>query len=191
MAKTNNAELLRKMAIFTRRGMFGHGHGPGHGPGHGHGPGRCHGHGPGPDHCHGHGPGGHPDMEGCPRPPFGPGMGRGHHGGALARERLLVTLAEHEGGMRQKELSEIAGNRASAMSEMVAKLETDGYVRRKVDPSDKRATLVTLTELGEARAAEVADERDQMFADLFGCLNDEEKEQLNAILDKLLANLDE
>ncbi len=75
----------------------------------------------------------------------------------------------------------------SSMSEMISKLEHDGYVKRTVDPSDKRATLITLTELGEARAAELSDERNERFSRLFANLTEEEKEQLVTLLEKLTA----
>lgn len=188
MTHTNDAELLRKMMVFTRRAMAKE---AGGGP-----DGRCrrgmmdH-RGPRPPFEGG--------MHGGPRHPFDapmhdgprPHRGKGMHPRrmAFARERLLMEIAEHEEGIRQKELAKLAGTNPSSMSELIDKLETDGYVRRKVDPNDRRATLVTLTELGEARAAEISDERDAMFADAFSTLDESEKEQLNALLDKLIAGL--
>ena len=79
------------------------------------------------------------------------------------------------------------GINPSSVSEMISKLESDGYVKRTVDPDDKRATLVTLTELGEARTAELADEKKEMFKGVFDNLTDDEKEQLMALLEKLTA----
>ena len=75
----------------------------------------------------------------------------------------------------------------SSVSEMISKLENDGYVKRTVDPTDKRATLISLTELGEARAAELQDEKNEKLDKAFGNLTDDEKEQLIALLEKLTA----
>ena len=132
--------------------------------------------------------------EGCHRPggprhmpmPMGPGMPQPPHRPMLGRERLLVLIGRAEGGVHQKDLLEKVHIGAPAMSELINKLEDDGYIVRSVDPNDRRATLLTLTEKGQARAAEVEDERAEKFKSAFAALTDEEKETLSAILDKLL-----
>ena len=167
---------LTHMEMGGRRGCRGPHGGPGPGP---HGmPG-----GPGMGF---HGPHGMPG-EG----PMGPGphCPHGRHGfhRPLSRERLLVMIGSDPEGVRQKTLAENAGIGQSSVSELISKLESDGYVIRKVDPEDKRATRLFLTELGEARAAEVEDERKAMFEGIFAPLTEEEKAVLSGILDKLLA----
>ena len=87
--------------------------------------------------------------------------------------------------MRQKDLAEKIGNRPAAMSEAINKLEDNGYIERKVDESDRRATLIFLTEKGEARANEIRDQRERRFDRIFGCLTMEEKEQLLVLLRKM------
>lgn len=140
--------------------------------------------------------GGRPEMM-----PFGPDMeeGRGpvpmpHHRGRggrgerrapFARERALELLLDSEAGLRQKEIGEGLGINPSSTSEFVSRLEADGYVRRETDPADGRATRIVLSEMGRARAAELRDARDARFDALFGNLNDDEKRQLIALLDKL------
>ena len=158
-------------------GYHGHG-GPGHGPccGPGHGPHGPHGeHGP-----NGHGPHGGPH-----------GRGLGHHARAkirmLSRERILGILLEHEDGLRQKAIAEEMHIGPSSTSEFIDKLEQTGYIERRPDPDDGRATRIYLTEKGKARAYELEDERKERFAALFTALTDEEKEQLLALLDKLAA----
>ena len=69
--------------------------------------------------------------------------------------------------------------------EVISKLENGGYVRRTIDPEDKRATLIMLTELGEARTAELQDEKNDKLDKIFGNLSDDEKEQLIVLLEKL------
>ena len=64
--------------------------------------------------------------------------------------------------------------------EVISKLENDGYVRRTIDPEDKRATLIMLTELGEARTAELQDEKNDTLDKIFGNLSDDEKEQAHS-----------
>ncbi len=166
----NEADLMQKMEMFIHmnhraRAMHG-GCGPKHMP---HGP-----YGPG---CRQGGPR-HMPMPGMPVPPMPRPM--------LGRERLLVLIGKSEGGVRQKDLLEKVHIGAPAMSELINKLEDDGYIVRTVDPADRRATLLSLTEKGAARAAEVEDERALRFKSAFAALSAEEKEALSAILDKLL-----
>ena len=166
----NEADLMQKMEMFIHmnhraRAMHG-GCGPKHMP---HGP-----YGPG---CRQGGPR-HMPLPGMPVPPMPRPM--------LGRERLLVLIGKSEGGVRQKDLLEKVHIGAPAMSELINKLEDDGYIVRTVDPADRRATLLSLTEKGAARAAEVEDERALRFKSAFAALSDEEKEALSAILDKLL-----
>ena len=176
MENNINMELMKKMMVFTRKA---HGHRPPEPPfgEHGH----C-------DHRPPEPPFGEPGHHGHrpPEPSFG---GPGHHGfrPPLSRERLLVEMAECPEGIRQKDLMEKLHIGQSSTSELINKLEDDGYIERKVDESDKRATLLFLTDKGQARAAEVADERAAMFDDMFSKVSDEEKQTLSDLLDKLLA----
>ena len=94
----------------------------------------------------------------------------------FVRERLLIVADSYDGGVRQKDLVEELDISPAAVSELVSKLEKDEYVTREVDQSDKRATIIKLTDLGKARAAELADERNERFAKAFTALTDKEKE---------------
>lgn len=117
---------------------------------------------------------------GCRKGPAGP-MGRG-----MSRERLLTIISEYPEGIRQKDLAEAAGINASSASEVVSRLEDDGYLVRVIDESDKRATLLKLTEMGAVRAEEIRSERDSFLDELFGRLTEDEKQALSDLLDKLL-----
>ncbi len=122
-------------------------------------------------------------------------MGEGMHGRrcchkrhGMSRERLLVLISEYPDGVRQKELAERAGINASSTSEVVSRLEDDGYIKREIDPSDKRATILRLTEMGQVRAEEVRDERNEFLGEFFGRISEEEKEKLAEIVGKLMGN---
>ena len=109
----------------------------------------------------------------------------------FVRERLLIVADSYDGGVRQKALVEELDISPAAVSELVSKLEKDEYVTREVDQSDKRATLIKLTDLGKARAAELADERNERFSKAFAALTEKEKEQLLKLLEKLTADDEE
>ncbi len=109
-----------------------------------------------------------------------------HRRPPLAREHILFLISSFEGGVHQKELIERMHVNPSSMSEFIGKLEEDGYLKREVDPEDKRATLLSLSELGYARISELQDERSDRLNQLFGNLSQEEKEQLSLLLAKIL-----
>lgn len=109
----------------------------------------------------------------------------------FVRERLLVIADSYDGAVRQKTLVEELDISPAAVSELVSKLEKDKYVNREIDPDDKRATLIKLTDLGKARAAELADERNERFSKAFAALNAKEKDQLLKLLEKLTADDEE
>ena len=123
-----------------------------------------------------HGFEGHPDK-----------MKEGHGPGRpLPREFVLSILMDNgNAGMRQKDLAGKLGIGPAAMSEAIDKLEDNGYIERRVDETDRRATLIFLTEKGEARANEVRDQREHRFDRIFGDLTAEEKEQLLTLLKKM------
>lgn len=138
--------------------------------------------------------------------PFGPGMPPpppgmmppgAHHGhgcrpggpGMFPRERILaVVLEADDEGLRQKDIAEKLGINAPALTEQIDRLEAEHYLERCANPSDKRSTLVKLTEKGRARAYEVADEHQGRAATFCAALSEEEKDTLITLLDKLLAD---
>lgn len=118
--------------------------------------------------------------------PHEPRASRGpHRPPILSRERILTVLLEYEEGLRQKQLIERLLVNASSMSEFITRLEDNGYIERSVDPKDKRATLITLTEKGRARANELQDERSDTLKKYFAVLTDDEKTQLLCLLNKM------
>lgn len=106
----------------------------------------------------------------------------------LVRERLLTIIADAPDGIRAKDVAKQAGINQSSVSESLSKLEDDGYIKRTTDPADKRATLIFLTDLGQARANEIEDQQQEMFGHLFDNLTADEKAELARLLDKIINN---
>lgn len=173
----------RKTGMQMRRGPQGPEPGPGCEP-----PERM-GMGPGPElpgmRFMGHGPQVPPEFRG----PHGPeGHGPGMMRPPLSREFVLMLVAKKPEGIHQKEISEQMHINPSSVSELIDKLEDDGYLERRTDPSDRRATLLVLTEKGTARAAEVEDERSARIGGLFEQLSEAEKKTLNDLLVRLIGS---
>lgn len=64
---------------------------------------------------------------------------------------VLVQLSERPGGSaRVTELAAIMDHSQSRMSHAVGRLERSGWVRRELDPTDRRVVHVVLTDVGRA-----------------------------------------
>lgn len=111
-----------------------------------------------------------------PRRRFDPTRGKG---------RVLAMLKIKD-GLSTKELASVTGVRISSMNEILAKLEAAGLVERRPSETDKRVMLVYLTDAG--RAAEVEGAAD---LDMLAGFSQEELDQLDVILDKMIANAKE
>jgi DNA-binding MarR family transcriptional regulator len=70
------------------------------------------------------------------------------------QEALLLEL-DRTGPVIQAQLGEALGCEPPSVSLMTRKLEASGYVRRCTAAADKRASIVELTDRGEALAGEV------------------------------------
>ena len=101
---------------------------------------------------------------------------------------LLVPL-ERDGDQRCSALAGVAGIDVSVASRQLAVLERLGYVERRPDPQDGRASLLRLTADGaEALAAARALRSDWALTALAGW-DEAEARQLSGLLERLVADL--
>jgi DNA-binding MarR family transcriptional regulator len=70
------------------------------------------------------------------------------------QEALLLEL-DRTGPSNQAKLSDALGCTPPSVTQMAAKLETAGYIRRTAAPADRRAFVVELTDAGKALADQV------------------------------------
>src|SRR4051794_25224917 len=70
------------------------------------------------------------------------------------QEALLLELAR-TGPLIQAQLSEALGCEPPSVTLMTRKLESSGHVRRRAAPSDRRASVVELTDSGRALTEQV------------------------------------
>jgi DNA-binding MarR family transcriptional regulator len=77
------------------------------------------------------------------------------------QEALLLELAK-AGPQIQAQLGEALGCEPPSVTLMTRKLEASGHIRRRPAPSDKRASIVELTDRGR----ELADQVKQIWCDL-------------------------
>lgn len=106
-------------------------------------------------------------------------------GEKAGQARILSALLE-SGTVTQRELQDILEVRSGSLSEILNKVEADGFIKRSQSESDKRQLEVKLTEAGMEAAAKLTEERGHKSDELFSCLSDEEKQTLEELLNKLL-----
>jgi DNA-binding MarR family transcriptional regulator len=71
--------------------------------------------------------------------------------------QVLALLSEAPGRtLRMSELATGAGGSLPRLSQVIARLEQRGWVRRTADPADGRYTLATLTGHGQAKVTQAA-----------------------------------
>lgn len=106
------------------------------------------------------------------------------HGASSARLRLMMHIASR-GSVRSADLIEVFGFAPRTVTEAIDSLEADGLAERRPDPLDRRAKRIFLTAAGDA-VLKAIDPIRQKFADhLFAALNDQEQEQLTALVSRL------
>ena len=90
--------------------------------------------------------------------------------------------------MTQQDLQNLLGIQSGSLSEILAKLESSGFILRERDESDKRRVIVSITPLGieDLRKHEAVRLRRQ--AVLYDSLEPEEQEEMIRILTKLQKN---
>lgn len=111
-------------------------------------------------------------------------LGRGRQSGQ-SQGRILMILHQMGGATSQKELQEILQIRAASLSELLSKLEKNALITRSKEETDRRSSLIQLTEGGKAHIIDHAEARQRAAQTLFQCLTSEEQLQLAQLLTKL------
>jgi DNA-binding MarR family transcriptional regulator len=105
------------------------------------------------------------------------------------QEVLLLELAR-AGPMIQAQLSEALGCEPPSVTIMIRKLEASGYVRREPAPTDKRASIVALTDSGRAMAERVKELWCDLADEAVAGLPAETVAALPDILEAVIVNVD-
>ena len=110
-----------------------------------------------------------------------------HHTEEKGSQRRVLNLLSHRGPMTQKDLLDILCIRAGSLSELLSKLEAKGCIIKEKSETDKRNYNVSITEAGLQTLNELQQQyKDSMTALLVG-FPEEDKAELNRLLDKLNA----
>lgn len=106
--------------------------------------------------------------------------------GKFSQLRILTLIADRGGEISQRELMEILAVRSASVSEILAKVEAQGYVERRRSEADRRNMDVFLLEKGREAVRAGMLQREEMIREAFSGLTAEEKKELSLLLGKLL-----
>jgi DNA-binding MarR family transcriptional regulator len=104
---------------------------------------------------------------------------------------LVLRILAEKDGLTQTEITEMLNVRPSSLGELVAKLESNGYVDRRQNGSDKRVINVFLTEKGREAEKKFINPRREAAQLWCSGLSEDEKVQLSGLLSKMIASMEE
>lgn len=105
--------------------------------------------------------------------------------GRGSQKQILMILEEIGRSITQQELTELIRIKPGSASEVLAKLENAGYIRRTPSEIDRRTVDVELTTSGKLYAAEARRGRVERHEEMFSCLSGDEKKELLLLLEKI------
>ena len=106
----------------------------------------------------------------------------------VARTHLLWVLA-HTGPSTQQVLADALQVSARNVTGLVDALEGTGYLKRSPHPTDRRATIVSLTNAGEAAMSDMARDHAKLSSDLLDAVNPADRDGFARGLDAIATRL--
>ena len=103
---------------------------------------------------------------------------------------VLLTLWR-EDGLKVIDLGRCSGLEPSTMTGLLDRMERDALLLRKADPNDRRAQRINLTDKGRGIKAPVIRIVDEVLADVFQGVHDEDIRYAKDILRRVLTNAQE
>ncbi|MDR1936139.1 MAG: MarR family transcriptional regulator [Candidatus Accumulibacter sp.] len=106
-----------------------------------------------------------------------------------AQTHVLAILKEKE-PMSQRDLMEMLDVRSASLSEILEKLEQNGFITRERSDQDKRNFTISATEQGRAMVEEHKKEHLKNAEAIFTPLSEVERQQLGELLEKIVTSLE-
>ena len=106
---------------------------------------------------------------------------------SLAKLRALEQLDAAPEGLPLGHLAERLCCVKSNVTQLVDRLESDGFVRRVSQPADRRCVVATLTERGRESFRSASAARERAEREVLGRLSDGDRERLETLLARLAA----
>jgi DNA-binding MarR family transcriptional regulator len=117
-------------------------------------------------------------------------LGAREYGMSYARGRVVAAL-HSLGPVQMHRLSKAVGVRPRSITGFVDALEADGWVERRADPDDRRATIVALTTAGQTAFARLLEGYRDLARDLVSGIPEAEQRQALGVLEHVAGRLDD
>ena len=111
---------------------------------------------------------------------------------------LSKSSRHHNGENRQELFSNIIAQMSdeihvtkSAISQMLGAMERKGYVKREIDPTDRRKIIVKLTPEGKAVEEEMKGYADNAFSEMISRFGESNTENFISLINKLADVMDD
>lgn len=104
-----------------------------------------------------------------------------------SNQQLLLYLVSQKEVTQVKDLAHTINISASAVSQMVSKLEVNDIIRREIDPVNRRNSVLKTGEKGKELMEEMNDKRTAIVSKYLKKLEEHDLEEL----DRIMANLTE
>ncbi|HIR91119.1 MAG TPA: MarR family transcriptional regulator [Candidatus Limicola stercorigallinarum] len=114
-----------------------------------------------------------------------------HGGGRSGKAPIICLIAKRGGQITQQELGSFFELKPGSLSEVLAKIETAGFIERTRNPEDRRQLTIRLTDKGRAEAARDQEARRHFRAQAFDCLSIEERKTLLDMLERIRTRWEE
>jgi len=97
----------------------------------------------------------------------------------------VLFIVHHSGGIRMGDLAAKLHVAPRTVTDLVDGLERDGFLHRVPDPSDRRASILKLSEFAKKDFESISAMRSAFVEEIFSPLSNDEKDALIALLGKL------
>lgn len=107
----------------------------------------------------------------------------------VGQPRFLFSLLEKE-GLSQKDMAKKLEVQPATVNVTLKRLEKAGFVEKRFDDTNKRASKIYLTDKGRETCLSVRGIITELNNDIFSVLDEDEKSSLQAIIKKISSNIE-
>jgi DNA-binding MarR family transcriptional regulator len=102
-----------------------------------------------------------------------------------AEWRVLARIGAMKDGGTAGQVAEMAWVDGAEVSRAISALERRGFLERRTNPSDRRTSILFLTDAGKARYSETLERRGRFHEQLLSSLSQEERQTLDELLGRI------
>jgi len=98
----------------------------------------------------------------------------------------ILMSAKHRSGLKQNDIAKHLGQTEASVSRQIKLMKQDGLLSVQVDPENRRARIIVLTDKGADFSRRCFDVLENAHATVFGSLSFSEQKLMRELLDRLI-----